>query len=330
MASAVEANVVVRALLVTKEPSYSGSVTFNSGSDGDAINVRALPELVVGYTHDGARPTPAGTEGKQRRSAPSGRNITGPIETEMGGSELPYGAATASNLPPLNALILASGFSGSIEGSSVIYKRNSIDQAFSAAMLLESRDTLRKAVGCYFDMTWGFEEAGAVGIAVFTAAGLTSRPTASDGTLLNDVVYPDLNPPRAVDVNLTINSNTTLKVRSANFALQRDVSTARADANAADGFAGFAVGQMDATFTVVVEADPDNFDAYKLAEDATEMAGSITIGDTAGNIYAFSFPTMTLMPVEEQDDGPIAMWQLVFDIHNSNPGNRDDVILTFS
>lgn len=330
MAGQVEANGVIGALLIQQEGSYSQSVTFDSGSDGDGALVRELPEFIINYQHDGDRPTPQGTEGKQRRNAPTGRTVEVSFVTEMVGAEVVYTSSAPTVLPPQNAYIQASGFSGSIEGSSVIYKRNSMDAAFSIAALFESRDTLRRVAGAYCDMEWGFSEPGEVGLATFNLVGLVTRPTASDGTLLADVIYSDPNPPRAVDVALIVSGNTSLVVRSANFTLQRDISTPRLDANSVDGHAGFAVGRQDAIFTVVVEADPDGFDAYLLREDATEFATSITIGNVAGNIYAFSFPTCQLIEVNEQLDGPVAMWELVINIHNANPGNRDDIVLTFS
>ena len=327
MAAAVEANGVIHALLVQKEATYSGSVTFDSGSDGDGILVRELPEFTINYQHDGARPTPQGTEGKQRRNPPTGRTFEASIITEFAGLELVY---SASMRPPQNALIEAAGFSGSNEGNSVLYKRNSLDQAFSVAVLFESRDTLRRVAGAYADFEWGFGEPGEVGLATFNLVGLVTRPTSSNGTLIDDVVYGDPSPPRAVDVSLTINGDATLKVRSANFVLGRDVSTPRLDANSADGHCGFAVGEQDAMFTCVVEAVPDDFDAYLLREDGTEFAASITIGEDVGNIYSFSFPTCQIVEVNEQLDGPVAMWELVISIHNSNPGNRDDIQITFS
>ncbi len=330
MAGAVEANGVIHALLVQKEASYSGSVTFDSGSAGDGILVRELPEFVINYQHDGDRPTPQGTEGKQKRNAPTGRTVEASIVTEFVGAEAVYTASAPTVLPPQDAFIEAAGFSGSLEGNTVVYKRNAIDANTSIAALFESRDTLRRVAAAYCDMEWGFGEPGEVGLATFNMVGLVTRPTASAGTLIADVVYDDPNPPRAVDVSLTINSNTSLVVRSANFVLQRDVSTPRLDANSADGHAGFAAGRQDSKLTVVVEADPDGFDAYLFRENAVEFASSLTIGDVAGNIYAFSFPTCQLTEVNEQLDGPVAMWELIVNIHNANPGNRDDITITFS
>lgn len=325
---AQEANVIIYGLLVQQESVFSGSVVFDLGADGDGINVTELPEFAINYQHAGERPSPQGTEGKIKRQAPTGRTVEGTIKSEMAGSELPYSATTASNLPPLNALIEASGFSGSIEGTSVIYKRNPVDEAFSLAARLFSRDTVRDVAGGYCSFNWGFEEPGAPVIAEFTLMGIVSRPSAS--LTFPTIVYPDQDPPRAIDVALTLNGSSSLVVRSANMVDGRDLATPRIDANSAQGSIGFAVGRFDYQLTVVVEATTAVFDAYQLRDDATEIAASITFGDVAGNILAWSWPQCVITEVNEQDDGPVAMLELVIDIHNSNPALRDDLTITFS
>ena len=325
---AQEANVIIYGLLVQQESAFSGSVIFDSGSDGDGINVTELPEFTVNYQHAGERPSPQGTEGKIKRAAPTGRTVEGTIRSELAGSELPYSASTASNLPPLNALIEASGLSGSIEGTSVIYKRNPLDQAFSLAARLFARDTVRDVAGGYCSFNWGFEEPGAPIIAEFTLAGIVSRPSSS--LTFPTIIYPDQDPPRAVDVSLTINGSSSLVVRSANMVDGRDLATPRSDANSSQGSIGFAVGRFDYQLTVVVESTISVFDAYQLRDDASEFAASITFGNVAGNIVAWSWPQCTLIEVNEQDDGPTAMVELILDIHNSNPALRDDMVIAFS
>jgi len=325
---AQEANVTIHGLLVQQETAFSGSVVFDSGSDGDGINVVELPEFTINYQHAGERPSPQGTEGKIKRAAPTGRTVEGTIRSELAGSELPYSAATASNLPPLNALIEASGLSGSINGTSVVYVRNPIDQAFSVAARLFARDTVRDVAGGYCSFNWGYEEPGAAIIAEFNLMGIVSRPVSSP--TFPTIVYPDQDPPRAVDVALTLNGTSSLIVRSVNMVDGRDVATPRVDSNSSQGSRGFAVGKFDYQLTVVVEASASGFDVYQLRDDASEFAASITFGSVAGNIMAVSWPQCTIMEVNEQDDGPVAMWELVIDIHNSNPGLRDDIQYTFS
>lgn len=323
-----ESNVIIYGLLVQQEATFSASVSFDTGSDGDGINVVELPEFTINYQHAGERPSPQGTEGKIKRAAPTGRTVEGTIRSELAGSESPYGADTASNLPPLNALIEASGFSGSINGSSVIYVRNPIDQAFSVAARLYARDTVRDVAGGYCSFNWGFEEPGAPIIAEFNLMGIVSQPVSS--LTFPTIIYPDQDPPRAVDVALTLNGSSSLVVRSANMVDGRDIATARIDANSSQGSRGFAVGKFDYQLTVVVEASTSVFDAYQLRDDATEFAASITFGSVAGNIIAWSWPQCTIIEVNEQDDGPTAMLELVIDMHNSNPGLRDDITITFS
>jgi len=318
-----EANVVIYDLMVEAEPSYSGAVAFDPAADG--LNVTALPEFAVNYQHAGDRPAPQGTEGKIKRVAPTGRTVEGTIMSEVAGAEATY---SLSVTPRHHDLIQASGFSGSFESNSWVYKRNAIDQAYSVAAQLFARDTVRTVAGGLCDLAFTIEEAGATGMAEFTLAGIVSLPEAS-GTIPS-ITHPDENPPIATDIQFTIDGVTDLCLRSVNFQLQRDVSTPRTNANSSQGLCGIAAGRMDPILTVVVEANPATFDAYAYRDAATEFAASFTVGDTAYNTYAFSFPTCTIMAVNEQDDGPVAMWELVIDIHNSNPGNRDDIQWTFS
>jgi len=317
-----EANVIIYDLMIEQEPSYSGSVTFVPAEDG--ISVAALPEFNVNYQKSGERPAPQGTEGKIKRTAPTGRTIEGIILAEVGGAEATY---SISVTPSLHDLIQASGFSGSFEGASWIYKRNSVDEAFSFAAQLYARDTVRTVAGGLADLSYTIE-AGDTGRAEFNCVGLVGIPSAS--TTIPTITHSDQNPPIGTNIQLTVNGYSDFCLRSANFNLQRDVSTARMNANSTNGMCGFAPGRLDPTMTIVVEANPADFDAYALRDAATEFEVSFTVGDVAYNTYSFAFAQCTMLEVNEQDDGPVAMLELIIDIHNSTPALRDDVVWTFA
>jgi len=323
-----EANVVIYDLMVELEPTYSGSVTLDPTEDGIA-NLTELPTFNVVYQHTGERSPGQANAGKLRRRQPTGRSIEGTVALELAGAT--SFSLAAGDVPVAHDLYQMAGFSASLEGGSWIYKRHPIEEAYSGEMLLFGRDTARYVKGAYANLEISFEEPGAALVGTFNVVGISGVPFAS--ATIPTITHADVVPPSAVCLNLNVSGTvevTDLVLRSATLTLDRDITTPRTDANSCQGISGFAAGRFNPTLTLVVEAEPSKFDAYLYRDLASEFAITFSIGDETYNTIAVTANQATLMEVNEQDDGPVAMWELVWDVHNSSAELYDDVVITHS
>ena len=314
----------VYGLLIQSESVYGGGAALDPATDMIPIIGDTVPEFNITYAHEGDARMISGR--KVKRFKPTGLVIEGTFQTEVGGLD----GATSYSLtvrPPLHIPVQTAGYSGSFQGSDWIYKRNPVDTWSSCAARLYGNGTQREMSGSYCDVVWSFEEAGAPLIAEFTIRGMGSVPTAA--TFPTTVAYTMYDTPIATDVTWTIDSVTTLVVRSMELVSGRDISQNRLDANATTGIAGIAPSDIpDSTWKITVEAS-DDFDAFTYRDLATEFAASMIFGSTAGQNCGFTAATCVIIEVNEASDGNVSTWELLVDIHNSDPGQRDDLTLTF-
>lgn len=318
-------SVDVYGVVVAAEPSYSGSVSF--GTTG-VPNVIEEPLATIAYADTGERRMTNAE--KVKRLTPTARTGELPLSVELVGTGSAYTAVTDV---PHHVLLQAAGFSGSFEGSSVIYKRNAADAAYSLAAKIWDRHTSRILAGGLSNFEFGFENPGEPLKAMFNIVGVATVPvTLSAGTWASEVAalsYEYFEPPRATNISFTLNSVTSLVVRSFQFTLDRDLGTNRLDANTAQGTHGFAVGRVNPTCNVTIEAT-DDIDPFSLRDLGTEFEVTLVVGTDAGNIITASIPQAVIIDITEGADGPVATWDLQLDVHNSLPGLRDDLTLTFS
>lgn len=322
MSSAV--NVKVKAILAKVEPSYSGSTTPSTATDG--IQLVPTPNLTItNYTFDGARPDMVGS---LARLGATGRTMEGSFSIEGKGQGAAYTTSSAS-VPNLHPFLLASGLSASLSASALVFKPTSPDTAqTSLQMNVYDLGTLRIAKGVYCDYKVGTDSADAPKFE-FTVKGIAALPTT---TAVPSITYlkKDVLPPRGDGSSLSINGITSFKLRKWSFELGRDLSP-RTDLQDGNAHAGFAPGGRAPKFSVTIEAPLlSTFDAYAAHASGSILPVSLTIGSVAGNRYTLNIPQAQLMDVKDSVDGNAGTLDLVFDCTQTGPLANDDFSLVWS
>ena len=323
---ASEKNILVLGLLADNESSYSGSISLSTTTDG--IHVAELPEFTIDYAYDGARPSPQGTAGVQRRVGPSGRTTTGTVSIEGKGKGSSYSSVN-DTVNSLHPFIQASGLSGSFSGSSWVYQPTDPNSTqYSLAMDVYTRGEKREIRGAYCNMSiatdnpapplFKFETQGIIGLPTTSAAPTISYPSAS------------VLPPKAVDVQFTVGGVSSLIIKSFEFNMNRDVAP-RMNINSNSGHAGFSPNRRNPTLNVVVEATAlATYDPYTAFANGTSAAVSLTVGSTTGNKYTINAPQCVISALTDEADGPSATWNITFEAYATTPAANDDITITFS
>jgi hypothetical protein len=325
-----------RALLAKAEASYLGGGSVAAADDGILLAGPITPTLT--YLHDGSRRQPPGMAGNMRRVAPSGAELAFPIVHEMKGAGSAY---SASVTPSGHRLILASGFDGAVTTTGGSEKWDYTPTPFSGTPTslvceLYEREEKWPVTGVYLNLEsieWADQ---GVPLWTFQARGV---PGTIADSAIPSVTYPFLTgePPKAVNIGLTIGDFTTAAVsRSGRFAMNRTLSP-RANQNASAGHKGFTPGRRNPTLEVVIEAtafvnSPYHTSAglnpYLLYEAATEVAFSVTFGSVQYNrIKLITADLQMTAPPTPEEDGDTALWRCMFQMNPSSVNNSDDVTI---
>lgn len=320
---AAEKNVLVYGLLAAVESTYSGSTTLSTGSHG--IQVAEYPTLTISHLYDGARPSPDGVLGSQRRNGASGRYAEGSIVIEGKGTGTAY---SASVTPAIHPFLLASGYSGSVSGGAWTYRHPAASTTpTSLALRAYSRGEVRTIRGAYANMSVNADGA-ATPLFTFDVQGLVDLPSTHT---FPTITYSDTSvvPPKAEGVTFSLNGVSSLKVRSFSFAENREIvqRPALTDSN---GIAGFAPARRNPQLTVTIEAcDLATLNPYNLFNAGTQMSCSLQVGSVAYNRYSISCDQAQLSSYEDGEDGGVATWTLVLDLPSTGPSANDDVVWTW-
>lgn len=304
--------------VVVKDEVAYGDGTATALTDG--VLVVEMPETDLDYVHDGSRGRNPAGGGQLISVGQAGRGGTFQLQTQM---MLPS-AFTGDPITSLDELIRWCGFEdttvldtsreytplpeGLESGSVVVYKQG---QEYDFA-------------GVYG--TFGFAFDGPeVPLWTFDMVGIGSLPT---DLAMPTVVYTthlgSTVPGKALNLSLTLGAVTTLKLRSAEFALNRETSP-RADDNSAGGHAGYTLGNRDPRLTVVVEAEAlTTLDPYTLAEGSTTQDTHFTIAQ-GSRAWKFQLPQGEVVSVEDGEDGATALWEIEIAGRVSAPGLQDDI-----
>lgn len=322
-------NVIVLGLTGKLEASYGVGASM-SLSGPDSIQPAEFVTVPSEYTYDGARPAPLGTFGSYKRAQPNGGSTNFQIPVEIKGDGAGY-ATTADLIPNINALLRASGLSGSLSSATWSYSPEPVtDTPTSIAFDLYARGEKRPVSGGYCSFELGTDSA-APPIITFDVFGLPTLPS--------DVAVPAITyeaeaviPPKAENIGFILNfgsSYSTAKVRSFNYSYNREISP-RLDLNNTSGHGGFAIGRRTPEFTVQIEADSlSNFNPESIWSAGTNGSIILTLGTAAGNTWQLSLPQTQISALAYADDGPTALWDITFSTYVSAGDANDDLYLRF-
>jgi hypothetical protein len=298
----------------------------------DAIQVSELPQLAVGYANDGTRALPPGTMGTQNRVVPSGR--TG--KTNLKFEPVGYGSAySASNLPRGHALFRACGLDAVVVttggSETVTYTPTPGPTGFSSVTAdLFARGQQYTLLGAMGDFTLG---ATGPTIPIFDAAVeglLTSAVTDAAVPSLTYTPWSALAAPKSVSIALSLNSVTTLVVKSWMLKMNRKTGP-RLDQNSG-GHAGWAAGGRGPTLELEIETPAiATLDLHALRLSATAMPVSLTIGSTQYNKYTIASTSQAqIVDVVEGAEDPTSTTKITLQLNPSVLGANDEFSILFN
>ena len=229
----------------------------------------------------------------------------------------------------LSALLQACAMSEAVSaGSSVVYLPTSPNQS-TITMYIYDLDSgscvLNKFVGCVGDWSWG-GKAGELSYLDFKFKGLIL--STADAALPSSPTYETTVAPVVQSASFSIKSIGTLIVQQLSISLGNNIGS-RDDINSSAGLKGFFVtnrapkASLNPEENTVAEWD-------KLADWAasTQMALSVQIGSTAGNICTITAPKAVLDSIKDADKNGIAAHELALSLGLSS-GN-DEIKLKFT
>lgn len=232
-----------------------------------------------------------------------------------------HGSGTSGSAPAWADLLKACGMTA----TSLAYAPNT-----------GATDTL--SFGCYYAGSRAKFAAGAMGTAVFKLTrgqhttidwNFTGKYVAASASSLTTPTYDTVIAPRTV-ATFTL-GGTTYRVPEFEFDLGNTVIL-REDITDATGYRAAYITNRSPRIRVTPEASAlGTKDWYADMIAGTTSAGVLTVGSSAGNTIAFSFPKLQLLsPPNESDRNGMLVETLEFKpIRNSDAGN-DEYTITFS
>lgn len=314
-------SVVVYGLNGAVESTYGTAITATT-----AIQMAGLPDLTPGFAYDGERPQPPGSTGRSRTAPVSGKTGAMTVQVEGKGAGTTY--TTAVFVPSIHNLLLASGFDASLAGGAYTFSPSPLPTGYDSLSLdCFTRGEKFPLSGVYADMAIVFENA-APALFEFSVQGILGTET---DAAVPSITYDALTvlPPNMDGLTVTINSVTTLIVRSGRFEMGWASDNPRVDLNAATGHAGFSRGRRDPRLRLTVEnPDSSELNVRSLRDAGTVFAAAMTMGSGSYNNWVLTLAQST-MRFAYNDDDPLSLIDLEIVPHVSTPIANDDVSLVF-
>ena len=310
-------------LLTDIEASYGGGGSPVAATD--AVLVEEAIDVALGYVHDGSRSPEVGAGGIFQRTTPGGRHATFPVAVLGRGSGSAY-ASAGDEVPDLQDLLRMAGNDMTFTTDHWDAEPNTLS---ADSGVLEGYSDGQKYVLTACVGTMGFVIDGPSFMRFeFELSATLAVPTDLAVPALTISVTPQ--PPKAENITLSIFAETGLICRRLEFAMNRDVGS-RANINAA-AHEGFIGGRRAPQLTALVEAvDLSTWNPYTAYDAATVGVISFGLGSAAGNQIDFlaSQAQLAQAPTMDEDD-PVSLWSLVFDLGQTAPGADDDYKITFT
>jgi hypothetical protein len=311
------------------EPSYNGALVLSAATHGllAVERVKPTPE----YAHDGSRNgSGPGTGGQWKKVKKSGRSGKAQFTSEAQGSGTGNVYNGTTILPSLHTWLRTCGHSATLDVSGgagnakLVYAPISTGLV-SGAFEMYSMGQMERLSAAYGTMGFSFE-GPVVPAWNFEYQGLLSLPV---DVALPAITYPNVavDPAKAESVVLTLNGWAGGVIKSCSFT-QGLPFTARLNDNST-GHAGFSYGRRQPKLEITLEAVPlTTFDPYALEDAQTAFAVSFQVGTVQFRRWKFSAANAQVS-VQEEEDGPTALWHLTLDLAPSSPTADDDYAVTF-
>lgn len=338
----------VAALMAKAEGAYATAATLTASADGvqmqfDQPNVAATFEIK--YANDGDIGPSMSSLGQIARVAPAARYAEGTIPAlmRMPGPGSPY---SASALPGLHRLILASGFDAAIQTStsneSVTYTPTAYGSGYTSLTLRAyERQELMVLTGALCDMQIVARD-GKPPRWAFPTKAIAALPSDASPALPSGLAFPNAStqPIPNVGVSFTFGSfSSNAIVKSWEFALGRTIDP-RINYAGSNAHAGFVPGMRRPTLKFVLEGtaltaaapftDSSGFDPYSLLDVGTLIGlTKIKVGSVQYNQFTIKLNQSQVIDVKRTGEGAAATFEVTVQAHCSSPTTNDDVTLLF-
>lgn len=313
-------------VLMNTEASYGAGGVLAGASHG--FRVHEDPEPSVEYDFDGRRAGKApATAGMNPNVPPSSRFSRVSLAHEVHGAGAAYAAAVK---PSLHTALLMAGLSATlVDGVSYSYAPTADDETYSSAALEIYRRGQKYALnGAYGD---GFTLAAEAGRPSMLTLPLVGRmPELPTDAALPAITYPNVLPPKALAMAVSIGGVAQARVRSFSLEFTRTVSPRLFDASTGvhGGFTPNA--DREARLTLVCEALAlATLNPFNLRDLMTQVAFTLTVGSANFNKYTLSGAAGQIEAVSEGAEGPVATWELEVALKASGPAANDEFALLF-
>lgn len=332
----------IRGLMAKVETTYGTSVALSTTADGIRLffadrNAGALFQRTTAF--DGDLGPSVSALGPNQRAAVSGLAVTGNLPMRARG---PGAAYTASVLPNIHALLLASGFGSALSttsGSESMTYTPDTPTATPSSLYVEGYALGEKwpVTGVILSPSFTFDNP-APPMWTFALRGIYNDVT---DAAVPTISYPQdtIVPPLSTST-LTIGSFTSNAVMYAgSFDMQRQIDNARVALTASGAHLGFYPGDYKPVFKVTVEATAfvstpfhtsAGLNPFKLIENGTSIGFSWLFGTTQYNKYKVEAVQCQLIDAQEVQRGPIACWELTIAGYNSTGSTSDSCKITFT
>lgn len=234
-----------------------------------------------------------------------------------------FGSGTATTPPRIGDLWEGCGFGETIGGSDVSY--SPVSTSMKSNTIYSYIDgLLYKILGVVGNM----KISGKVGRPVeftFDMVGLY-QDDADSAIVVPTFESNFKTPPQLLSVVFTLDSITTFVLREFNIDMGIPIIN-REDMAGAHGYAGFMVGKQNPTGSLIIEGPTKaTYDFLAKFEAATEVAASIVIGTSAGNILTITLPAISFTNVKPNDADGLVVFELPISL-NLNSGNGSEITL---
>lgn len=323
------------------ESSYGAGATLLAATHG--VQLVEIPELDLEYSYDGARPRQPGSRGSQRRVAPQGRTVRPTFLVEHKGS----GAAYSASVKPRgqSAFLRAAGFTETIDTTGGAEKATYAPTAVGTAPtsmtyeayvrpIVGGNPELWQVRGVYCD--WMFEcKNGEPARWSFPTFGIMSSSYPTESSSMPSITYhPSVVPPIAGPLTLTVNSVSSLVVRSLTVKGNRQILDRYPDLNGTGVgglHAGFQPGEHNVEFSFTIEKPTIATQDYLTLQSAgTVFAASFTAGTAQYNKSTWTFAQAQVKEVKHSTDNMVPMLDVTCSAHTSTGILADDISIQYA
>lgn len=326
-------SVLIGAVLAKIDATYGAGGAVTAGAD--AQQLMEPMTLAPRYVFDGAREPQIGAIGPFARVAPSGKYWEGTARFRPRGNNSTY---TASVFPlDTHVFLRAAAHDSAFSATKHTYTPSAGPATGYASLVMEAyaRGQKYPLKGIYCDFNIIGENPG---IPVFEFPFMAVPNGAVTDAQPPAITYNTAAiPPKCTGMTFSIGNYLVGRIKRFEFNKQHQ-RVVRASFVDGATVVGFAYDRFDPRLKVTLEAtalattpfhQTTGLDPLQLIENATQLAIAIQCGSAGQSLWKLNLPQATTVDMTENNDGPVATWELEFQASPSSPTALDHYNMVF-